>query len=165
MQVLKFGGSSVANATNINKVIAIIKKAMASDRTVVVSSAISGATDALLLIGKTAKNGDESYLQLIDALQEKHNAIIAELIPAEESETIKETCNSLFNKLREICKGVYLLKELTELSQDHIVSFGEILSTNIISAKLKSLNSARRKLPRSLTTAKKLKNTKKGKNL
>ena len=100
MQVLKFGGSSVANATNINKVIAIVKRALANDRTVVVSSAISGATDALLLIGKTAKNGDESYLQLIDSLQEKHNAIIAELIPAEESETIKETCNSLFNKLK-----------------------------------------------------------------
>ena len=140
MQVLKFGGSSVANATNINKVIAIVKNALAHDRTVVVSSAISGATDALLLIGKTAKNGDESYIQLIDNLQEKHNAIIAELIPADESETIKETCNSLFNKLREICKGVFLLKELTELSQDHIVSFGELLSTNIISAKLKSLN-------------------------
>ena len=140
MQVLKFGGSSVANAENINKVIAIIRKAAASDRTVVVSSAISGATDALLLIGKTAKAGNEEYTELIDQLQQRHSSIIAELIPAEESETIKETCNSLFNKLREICKGVYLLKELTDLSQDHIVSFGELLSTNIISAKLKSLN-------------------------
>lgn len=140
MQVLKFGGSSVANATNMNKVIAIVRKAIASDRTVVVSSAISGATDALLLIGKTAKAGDENYLNLIETLQEKHNAIIEELIPAEESGTIKEKCNSLFNQLKEICKGVYLLKELTELSQDHLVSFGEMLSTNIISAKLKSLN-------------------------
>lgn len=140
MQVLKFGGSSVANATNMNKVIAIVRKAIASDRTVVVSSAISGATDALLLIGKTAKAGDENYLNLIETLQEKHNAIIEELIPAEESGTIREKCNSLFNQLREICKGVYLLKELTELSQDHLVSFGEMLSTNIISAKLKSLN-------------------------
>ena len=58
MQVLKFGGSSVANATNMNKVIAIVRKAIASDRTVVVSSAISGATDALLLIGKTAMYAD-----------------------------------------------------------------------------------------------------------
>lgn len=140
MQVLKFGGSSVANAANINKVIAIVKNALANDRTVVVSSAISGATDALILIGKTAKTGDERYLELIAELQQRHLQIIGELIPQEESETIKETCNSLFNKLREICKGVYLLKELTELSQDHIVSFGEILSTNIISAKLKSLN-------------------------
>ena len=140
MQVLKFGGSSVANAENINKVIAIVRRAAANDRTVVVSSAISGATDALLLIGQTAKAGNDEYTVLIDKLQERHKAIIAELIPAEESEAIKETCNELFNKLREICKGVYLLKELTELSQDHIVSFGELLSTNIISAKLKSLN-------------------------
>lgn len=140
MQVLKFGGSSVANATNINKVIAIVRNAIASDRTVVVSSAISGATDALLLIGKTAKAGDENYLNLIDDLQQRHNAIIAELIPAEESEAIKEKCCTLFNQLREICKGVYLLKELTDLTQDHLVSFGEMLSTNIISAKLKSLN-------------------------
>lgn len=140
MQVLKFGGSSVANATNINKVIAIVKRAIASDRTVVVSSAISGATDSLLLIGTTAKAGDENYLNLIDNLQERHNEIIAELIPAEESESIKEICNTLFSQLREICKGIYLLKELTELSQDHLVSFGEMLSTNIISAKLKSLN-------------------------
>jgi len=140
MQVLKFGGSSVANAENINKVIAIVKGALSNDRTVVVSSAISGATDTLILIGKTAKSGDEKYLELIDSLQQRHNNIIAELIPAEESETIKNTCNDLFNELREICKGVYLLKELTDLSQDHIVSFGELLSTNIISAKLKSLN-------------------------
>ena len=140
MQVLKFGGSSVANSENIKKVIAIVKDALSNDRTVVVSSAISGATDALLLIGKTAKSGDESYINLIDELQNRHNAIIGELIPAQESESIFNTCNSLFNELREICKGVYLLKELTELSQDHIVSFGELLSTNIISAKLKSLN-------------------------
>ena len=140
MQVLKFGGSSVANAANINKVIAIVKKALSNDRTVVVSSAISGATDSLILIGETARRGDEKYLELIDALEHKHNDIIEELIPSDESSTIKETCNGLFNELREICKGVYLLKELTELSQDHIVSFGELLSTNIISAKLKSLN-------------------------
>ncbi len=140
MQVLKFGGSSVANAQNINKVIAIVKRALSNDRTVVVSSAISGATDALILIGQTAKKGDEKYLELIGQLQERHLQIISELIPAEEAGTINDTCNGLFNELREICKGVYLLKELTELSQDHIVSFGELLSTNIISAKLKSLN-------------------------
>ena len=99
MQVLKFGGSSVANAENINKVIAIVKGALANDRTVVVSSAISGATDTLILIGKTAKNGDEQYLELIDSLQSRHNNIIAELIPAEESEAIMNTCNELFNKL------------------------------------------------------------------
>ena len=140
MQVLKFGGSSVANSTNMNKVIAIVRNAVANDRTVVVSSAISGATDALLEIGRKAKTGDDSYLALIEQLHQRHNSIIDELIPQEESEAIRERCNDLFNSLTEICKGVYLLKELTELSQDHIVSFGELLSTSILSAKFKSLN-------------------------
>lgn len=140
MQVLKFGGSSVANAQNINKVIDIVKKAITKDRTIVVSSAISGATDSLIQIGNTAKNQDENYLNLINKLQEKHIELIYNLIPEEERFSIESTCNELFNKLREICKGVFLLKELSELSSNHIVSFGEILSTKIISAKLKSLN-------------------------
>ena len=140
MQVLKFGGSSVANAENINKVIAIVKRALSSDRTVVVSSAVSGATDALILIANTAKNGDIAYTGLIDSLETRHENIISELVPAEESEPVRNICHNLFNELREICKGVFLLKELTNLSLDHIVSFGELLSTNIISAKLKSLN-------------------------
>lgn len=148
MQVLKFGGSSVANAQNINKVIAIVKEALKKDKTVVVSSAISGATDLLIKIGTTAQQQDNSYIELIDALQERHLTLIRELIPGEEgagginsdNREITLECEELFSKLREICKGVYLLKELSELSLDHIVSFGELLSTKIISAKLKSLN-------------------------
>ena len=54
MQVLKFGGSSVANAENITRVIKIVRQALTKDKTVVVSSAISGCTDALIAIGKAA---------------------------------------------------------------------------------------------------------------
>lgn len=140
MQVLKFGGSSVANAQNITKVIAIIKDALKKDKTVVVSSAISGATDELIKIGKSAQAQDSTYTKLIDNLEERHLTLIGELIVQEDSLAISLECKELFNKLREICKGVYLLKELSELSLDHIVSFGELLSTKIISAKLKSLN-------------------------
>ncbi|MEG0518650.1 MAG: aspartate kinase [Bacteroidales bacterium] len=140
MQVLKFGGSSVANAQNITKVIAIIKDALKKDKTVVVSSAISGATDELIKIGKTAQAQDSTYTKLIDNLEERHLTLLRELIVQEDSLAISQECKELFNKLREICKGVYLLKELSELSLDHIVSFGELLSTKIISAKLKSLN-------------------------
>lgn len=140
MQVMKFGGSSVANAQNINKVIAIVKEAVKRDKTVVVSSAISGCTDELIAIGKEALAQNDNYTTRIDKLEQRHITLIEELIPAEDSIVIKHECADLFNKLREICKGVYLLKELSNLSLDHIVSFGEILSTKIISAKLKSLN-------------------------
>lgn len=140
MQVMKFGGSSVANAQNINKVIAIVLDAIKKDKTVVVSSAISGCTDELIAIGKEALSQDERYLERTDRLEERHIALIKELIPTEDSLQITAECRELFNKLREICKGVYLLRELSNLSLDHIVSFGELLSTKIISAKLNSLN-------------------------
>lgn len=140
MQVMKFGGSSVANAQNINKVIAIVRDAIKKDKTVVVSSAISGCTDELIAIGKEALSQDERYLERIDRLEDRHIALIKELIPTEDSLQITAECRELFNKLREICKGVYLLRELSNLSLDHIVSFGELLSTKIISAKLNSLN-------------------------
>lgn len=140
MQVLKFGGSSVANAENITRVIEIVKQALTKDKTVVVSSAISGCTDALIAIGKAALAQDNDYTGQIDALLKRHIELIDNLIPLQESDDIKAECNGLFEKLREICKGVYLLKELSDFSLDHIVSFGELLSTKIISAKLKSLN-------------------------
>lgn len=140
MQVLKFGGSSVANAQNINKVISIVKETLKHDKAVIVSSAISGATDTLIAIANAAKEQDNHYQTLIDQLEERHISIIDELIPSDDNSSIKNICGELFGKLREICKGVYLLKELSELSQDHIVSFGELLSTKIISAKFKSLN-------------------------
>ena len=141
MHILKFGGSSVADAANIEKVIKIIKEAVQKDRTVVVSSAISGCTDTLIEIGNMAKSGNSSYITLIDALKERHLAIIDKLIGnSYESKEIIDRCNSLFCTLGEICKGVFLLKELTPYSIDHIMSFGELLSTRIISAKLKQLN-------------------------
>lgn len=140
MQVLKFGGSSVANAQNISKVIAIVKQELKQDKTVVVSSAISGCTDELIAIANEALAQNDNYTERINKLEEKHLQLIGELFALDDQAKIREECRALFCKLREICKGVYLLKELSALSQDHIVSFGELLSTKIISAKLTSLN-------------------------
>ncbi len=140
MQVLKFGGSSVANAQNINKVIAIVRETLKKDKSVLVSSAISGCTDELIAIGREAVAQNGNYTLRIGNLEAKHLALIDELIPSEDSLQIKEECSALFDALRDICKGVYYLKELSSHSLDHIVSFGELLSTKIISAKMRSLN-------------------------
>ena len=64
MQVMKFGGSSVANAANMSKVVDIVTKAVDRDRTILVSSAISGCTDTLIKIGTLASERDESYKEL-----------------------------------------------------------------------------------------------------
>lgn len=140
MQVLKFGGSSVANAENISKVIAIVRGRLKKDKTIMVSSAIGGATDALIEIGKLAKTQDISYIEKIKALEKKHLDIIAALIPKEDSAAVKEECKTLFIRLEEIAKSICCLGELSSLSLDSVMSFGELLSTKIISAKFKSLN-------------------------
>lgn len=139
MQILKFGGSSVADASNISNVVKIVKESVKKDRTVVVTSAISGCTDRLIEIGKHASVQDDTYTKLIDDLEKQHLTIIDKLIPFDFQPSIDLKIKNHFNQLREICKGVYYLKELSIYSLDLIMSFGEIASTKIISEKFTSL--------------------------
>ena len=81
MQVLKFGGSSVANAANMARVADIVTRAVDRDRTILVCSAISGFTDALILTGSLAAARDEGYKAIIDEYQQKHHDIIRQLLP------------------------------------------------------------------------------------
>lgn len=136
MQILKFGGKSVGDAENINKVISIINRAVKKDRTIVVASAINDTTDKLIDIGDAAANGKDNYLSLIEELQKRHNEIIKNLIPEDSRSKIQQTCDELFISLKEITRGVYILGELTPRALDKIVSHGELLSTNIISKTL-----------------------------
>ena len=142
MQVMKFGGTSVANATNMSKVVDIVSKAVERDRTILISSAISGCTDTLIKIGIRASERDESYKTLIDDLQKKHHDIIRELLPLEKHEESREVCDALFDSLRGIAQGVCLLGELSPASLDAIQSFGELWSTKILATKLASIGIA-----------------------
>ena len=142
MQVMKFGGTSVANAVNMSKVVDIVSKAVERDRTILVSSAISGCTDTLIKIGIRASERDESYKTLIDELQRKHHDIIRELLPLEKHEESREVCDALFDSLRGIAQGVCLLGELSPASLDAIQSFGELWSTKILATKLASIGIA-----------------------
>ena len=139
MQVLKFGGSSVSNATNMAKVVDIVSTAVEKDRTILVCSAISGFTDALIKIGRLAAAKDKGYEEIINKYQDIHIDIIHELLPLEKHEELTELCKDSFSSLRSIAYGVYLLGELSPASLDAITSFGELLSTRIIATKLASV--------------------------
>lgn len=139
MQVMKFGGTSVANAGNMRKVVEIVAGAVDKDRTILVCSAISGCTDTLIRIGTLASERDDSYKDLIDNLQRTHHQIIRELLPLEKHEDSTEVCDGLFEYLRGIAQGVYLLGELSNASLDAIQGIGEILSTKIMATKLASI--------------------------
>ena len=136
MQVLKFGGSSVANAENINKVVAIVQKSSLKDKTVLVVSALGGVTDLLLSAAKLASNGDESYAEQLSVIEKRHLTAVTELIPVARQSSLLSAVKKQCNEIEDICNGIFLLRELSAASKDRIVSFGELMSSGIISAKL-----------------------------
>lgn len=139
MQVLKFGGSSVANAENINKVVAIVKDKVATDTTVVVVSALGGITDVLLGCSALAAAGDEAYKDKLQEAEQRHLQTVKELLPLTQQSSVLSLVKTLCNEIEDICNGIFLLKELSEHTKDRIVSYGELLSSQIIAARLKDV--------------------------
>lgn len=134
MQVLKFGGSSVAHAENINKVIDIVQKATINGRTVVVVSALSGVTDLLLQAASLAVNGSEEYKERLKLIEQKHLDAVKQLIPVTNQSHLLSMVKKVCNEMEDICNGILLLQELTARTNDRMASYGEWLSSQIIAA-------------------------------
>src|SRR6478735_5857401 len=138
MQVLKFGGSSVKNAENINKVIGIINKNLSAGKTIVVVSALGGITDILLECSKLASEGNERYKEKLVEAEHRHLQTAKELIPITRQSSVLSFVKTLCNEIEDICNGIFLLGELSDRTMDRIVSYGEILSSRIIAARFTS---------------------------
>lgn len=138
MQVLKFGGTSVANADNINKVVAIVQKIIQRDKTVVVVSAFGGVTDSLLKAGALAAIADESYKDVLATIEHRHIDAVKVLVPVAKQSSILSWVKQRCNEIEDICNGVFLLGELSDRTRDRIVSFGELISSQIVAARLKA---------------------------
>jgi aspartokinase/homoserine dehydrogenase 1 len=133
MQVLKFGGTSVASAENINRVVSIVQQALQRDKTVVVVSALGGTTDSLLQSGMLAAQGNEQYKELLVQLEQRHLEAVKALIPVARQSAVLSWVKQRCNEIEDICNGVFLLGELSARTKDRIVSYGELLSSRIIS--------------------------------
>jgi len=138
MQVLKFGGTSVANAENIKKVSCIIQKAAKNEKVIAVVSALGGITDVLLQTARKAAEGNEGYKELLAAAEQRHLDVVKELIPVVRQSSALSQVKKQFNEIDDICNGIFLLGELTERTTDKILSYGELISSQIISAALKA---------------------------
>lgn len=136
MQVLKFGGTSVANAANISKVATIVQQAAAKDKTIVVVSAFGGITDQLLQCGHLAAAGDESYSEKLQLIEQRHLEAVRQLIPLANQSSVLSLVKKECNEIEDICKGVYLLRELSGRTIDSILSYGELISSQIVFARL-----------------------------
>ncbi len=136
MKVLKFGGSSVANAETIKKVIEIIRRESTGDRCVVVLSALHGTTDELIVAGRTAERGDDGYIDLLNTIGQKHLKTIEVLFENHSDPVVLDLVETTIRELEDICEGVRLVRELSAKTLDRILSFGELVSSQIISARL-----------------------------
>ena len=130
MKVLKFGGSSVATPESIGKVRSIVREQ--DDVVVVVVSALGGVTDELVRIAALAEAADASYLEKLQALRKRHVDTCEALAPS--NKLLRLAVESLLGELDSICRGVFLLKVLPEKSRDQILSYGERLSSLIVTA-------------------------------
>ncbi len=133
MKVLKFGGSSVGSAETIEKVIEIIRL---SRPCAVVLSAMQGTTDSLIDAGRSAERGDDGYIEILSNTGERHIKTIHELFGDKGNSEVLDFVESTVKELENLCEGVRLVRELSAKTLDRILSFGEIVSTRIVSAKL-----------------------------
>lgn len=133
MRVMKFGGSSVATPERIREMTKVILDAINEEPVVVVVSAFQGVSNQLVSCARMAAEGDAKYEEVYANIVQRHLETIRELLPGSNSDIILST-QQLLHELNEILQGIVLLKELTLGALDHIASFGERLSANIIAA-------------------------------
>ncbi len=135
MQVLKFGGTSVASAENINKVVEIVSATIKKEPAVVVVSALGGVTDLLLGAATLAAAGDETYREKLTTVEQRHLDAVKQLLPVAGQSQLLSLVKKACNEIEDICNGIFLLRELTARSKDRIASYGEWLSSQIIAAR------------------------------
>jgi len=133
MLVLKFGGTSVAHAANIKKVRDIVDHKRSYGKTIVVVSAFSGTTDALLQCGQLAA-ASASYKEKLDALTQHHLQTVKDLLPLTGQSGVLSFVVKQFNEVEDICNGISLLGEFSDRIKDRLIAYGELISSQIISA-------------------------------
>ena len=136
MKVLKFGGTSVANAESLKLVVDIIKKTTNQKQFVVVS-AIGGVTNLLIEMANSASQGKTNFKKHIKNIEKRHLDIINSSIPVTQQSGIISFLKSQLNELEGVLESLFTLRELTPKSLAKISSYGEIFSSTIIFELLK----------------------------
>lgn len=112
---------------------AIVEKEAQKQPIIVVVSALGGITDKLIATSVLAQKGDEAWKDEFQAMVERHHKMIDTIITdPRKREQLFNIVDSLFEQLRSIYFGVYLIHDLSKKTQDAIVSYGERLSSNIV---------------------------------
>ncbi|MDE6786553.1 MAG: aspartate kinase, partial [Muribaculaceae bacterium] len=130
MKVLKFGGSSVGSYESLTNLIKIVEGQ--DSPSIVVVSALGGVTDLLLNTANLATSGDPAYKEGLEKLYRRHHDLIRSIITDGLEELIEEI-DVLLAEIASIYHGLSLIKDISEKTRALIVSYGERLSSRIVS--------------------------------
>jgi len=138
---MKFGGTSVGDASCITRTAKIIARAAKENLCVVVVSAMSGVTNRLIEAAKTAQAGNAAEAEAImDALRQQHETALSSLLPDEQKRArLRQRMEQVLAEGRRLCEGTALLRELTPRVLDAISSLGERLSAPLVAAAVHEL--------------------------
>jgi aspartokinase/homoserine dehydrogenase 1 len=134
MKVLKFGGTSVGSVKAIQQVFNIAQQQVKENKLVIVVSAMGGTTDVLLNAGNYAATGDETYKDLIKQVELRHLETVKELVPVQTQSSTLSLIKKLSNEIEDLCNGIFLLGELSNRTKDKLVSYGELMSSQMMAA-------------------------------
>jgi aspartokinase/homoserine dehydrogenase 1 len=134
MQVLKFGGTSMGSAKSIQQAVDIVKEKSKYQPVLLVVSAMSGTTDQLLNCGTLASAGNEEFKQVLKQIETRHLETVKELIPVQQQSSVLSLVKKYCNEMEDICNGIFLLNECSARTKDKLMSYGELLSSQIINA-------------------------------
>lgn len=138
MKVLKFGGTSVGSVKSILSLKQIVENEAKKQPVVVVVSALGGITDKLISTSRLAVNGDEEWKNEFNAMADRHHQMIDTIITETKArEDLFKKVDALLEQLRSIYFGVFLIHDLSEKTLDAIESYGERLSSLIVSTLVK----------------------------
>ena len=138
MKVLKFGGTSVGSVKSILSLKRIVEKEAKRQPIVVVVSALGGITDQLISTSHLAQEGKEEWKEQYEQMVDRHHKMIDTIITdTSDREELFNKVDALFEQLHSIYFGVYLIHDLSKKTLDAIVSYGERLSSNIVSTLVK----------------------------
>ena len=139
MKVMKFGGTSVGSVKSILSLKKIVETEARTQPVVVVVSALDGITDKLIATSQLAKQGDDRYREEFDAMVTRHHQMIEAIIQDDKKRIdLFNNVDQLFDQLKSIFYGVYLIHDLSKKTEDTIVSYGERLSSHVVAAMVKN---------------------------
>lgn len=143
IKIMKFGGSSVADADKINRVIEIVLKSRQDgDKIVVVVSALGGITDQLIRLADLAKKGDEGYKILLEEICERHDQAVEKLVAPRNRGKLFSAIKKKYSELEGALKKIFSKNskggKISPRLLDAVVGFGERLSSRIAAEAIKN---------------------------